>query len=270
MRSASNPGGEGHDWVRQRYLIEDAPGRVFIPARLQDNPYLDAAAYIENLAELFDDEREQLLEGNWDSVPLGAVFQAEWFETVSVPPAMPMQRVRSWDIAATAPKPGTDPDYTVGVLMSRAHDVGERQQVYIEDVARGQWGPEGVDAAMLGCAARDGIETTIVIEDQPAAAGKFVREHFRDVLAGYDVRFESPSGSKAVRARPFASYAANGGVRLVEGPWVGDWVREHVRFTGTAQDSHDDQVDASSQGFARLHLKPGLSPEDLYGTGRAA
>ena len=63
MRSASNPGGVGHGWVYERFMpdltaeaIEHRrkTGRIFIPARLEDNPYIDQAAYRRGLAELDD------------------------------------------------------------------------------------------------------------------------------------------------------------------------------------------------------------------------
>ena len=39
MRAATNPGGPGHEWVKQRFIIEGrALGRVFIPARLARQP----------------------------------------------------------------------------------------------------------------------------------------------------------------------------------------------------------------------------------------
>ncbi len=42
MWGASNPGGLGHNWVKQRFIIEgEKYNRIFVPARLQVNPYLD-------------------------------------------------------------------------------------------------------------------------------------------------------------------------------------------------------------------------------------
>lgn len=65
MRSASNPGGIGHDWVKRRFLVEgEAHGRVFIPAKLDENPYLDQATYIQSLSELDPITRRQYLEGD--------------------------------------------------------------------------------------------------------------------------------------------------------------------------------------------------------------
>ena len=45
MRSGSNPGGEGHEWVKRRFLIEREPDRIYLPARLEDNPHLDDEEY---------------------------------------------------------------------------------------------------------------------------------------------------------------------------------------------------------------------------------
>lgn len=86
VRSASNPGGPGHEWVKRRLVDrlpdpddpEDTPevaaARVFIPARLADNPSIDQAAYRASLAGLEPEEREQLLDGNWDAREPG-----DWF-----------------------------------------------------------------------------------------------------------------------------------------------------------------------------------------------
>lgn len=90
MRSASNPGGRGHEWVRRRLVHrlpapvsedqepdpmdtpERAARRVFVPARLRDNPYLDADEYEEGLAALDPETRAQILDGDWDARPPGS------------------------------------------------------------------------------------------------------------------------------------------------------------------------------------------------------
>lgn len=44
MRSASNPGNVGHDWVKRRFLMRSgapAGDRLFVPARLDDNPHIN-------------------------------------------------------------------------------------------------------------------------------------------------------------------------------------------------------------------------------------
>src|SRR5690606_1907729 len=109
MRAASNPGGIGHEWVRQRFIVE---GRPVVPAGLDDNPHLDRDAYVESLAELDPVTREQLLRGDWDIRPTGLMFKSEWFgDPVDAAPAeMPMVRVCV--LAATERTPGQAPHRT--------------------------------------------------------------------------------------------------------------------------------------------------------------
>lgn len=72
MRSATNPGGRGHKWVKERFIDpfvknEYNPQRAFIPARLSDNPHIDQASYREALEQLEPELAAQLLDGDWDA-----------------------------------------------------------------------------------------------------------------------------------------------------------------------------------------------------------
>ena len=84
MRCTANPGGAGATWVKKRYVNPSEPNesftgadgltRRFIPARLDDNPYLSKdGRYEQMLKALPDVQRKQLLEGNWD-ITEGAAF----------------------------------------------------------------------------------------------------------------------------------------------------------------------------------------------------
>ena len=84
IRCTANPGGVGGNWVKKRYLDPAPPNesftgideltRKFIPARLEDNPYLALdGKYEKMLQSLPPVQRRQLLEGNWD-VSEGAAF----------------------------------------------------------------------------------------------------------------------------------------------------------------------------------------------------
>lgn len=64
-RATSNPGGEGHVWVKSRFIDSRSPEVVFIPAKVQDNPGLDVDEYAASLAYLPDELRKQLLDGDW-------------------------------------------------------------------------------------------------------------------------------------------------------------------------------------------------------------
>lgn len=84
MRSATNPGGKGHQWVR-RYFIKDGPknGRLFIPSSISDNPHIDQEAYIRSLQHLDPYTRAQLLHGDWTARPPGNwAFDHEHLDSV--------------------------------------------------------------------------------------------------------------------------------------------------------------------------------------------
>ncbi len=77
VKAASNPGGPGHGWVKERFLSRQPYGqphdyqgrkRIFIPARVYDNPFLCQAdpGYLRRLQELPEQERRAFLEGDWD------------------------------------------------------------------------------------------------------------------------------------------------------------------------------------------------------------
>tara|TARA_R110000744_G_scaffold303087_2_gene411912 strand:+ start:2884 stop:4560 length:1677 start_codon:yes stop_codon:yes gene_type:complete len=96
MRCTANPGGVGAHWVKKRYIDpcqpndsfegKDGLSRKFIPARLEDNPYLATdGRYEKMLMALPPTQRKQLLEGNWD-VNEGAAFTEFTLEDHVIPP----------------------------------------------------------------------------------------------------------------------------------------------------------------------------------------
>lgn len=74
-RSASNPGGIGHAWVKPRFIDVSTrkPDAVFIPAKVEDNPGLDVAEYRLSLERLDATLQAQLLHGDW-GIFEGAAF----------------------------------------------------------------------------------------------------------------------------------------------------------------------------------------------------
>lgn len=100
VRSASNPGGVGHMWVRRRFIEKLRPfevryfkrqgdddvetgredsaglGRQFIPARLVDNPALmeKDPGYLRRLLALDPVDRARLLDGDWFVANAGLVY----------------------------------------------------------------------------------------------------------------------------------------------------------------------------------------------------
>ena len=84
IKSATNPGGIGHSWVKRRFIdpaphgqsfVEDGAKRIFIPARLSENRFLSEAdpGYKERLEQLPESQRKALLYGEWN------IFEGQFF-----------------------------------------------------------------------------------------------------------------------------------------------------------------------------------------------
>lgn len=71
VRSASNPGGPGHLWVKDRFIDHANPNRIFIASSLEDNPHLDQESYQDSLSLLDPITYAQLRHGDWSVRPPG-------------------------------------------------------------------------------------------------------------------------------------------------------------------------------------------------------
>lgn len=176
----------------------------------------------------------------------GGIFERNWFTPVGAVPAGSV-RVRKWDLAATEEGKGGDPDYTAGVLIAR-DPLGF---FYVEDVIRFRGSAADVERAVVSTAARDKMRygellQLIHLSQDPGQAGKAQVGYLTRALAGHLVKAEPETGSKEVRASPFAAQAEAGNVRLVQAAWNEDFLAELEVFPNG---SHDDQVDAASGGF---------------------
>jgi len=67
--ASTNPGGPGHAFIKDRFVqpLERDQGRRFLPARVQDNPFV-GEQYRRNLEALTGYMRAAWLEGDWDIV----------------------------------------------------------------------------------------------------------------------------------------------------------------------------------------------------------
>ncbi|MEH7120092.1 phage terminase large subunit [Neobacillus vireti] len=245
-RIASNPGGRGHNWVRQRFLVEgQSTGRIFVPATLEDNPYLDTEEYENSLLELDYLTRAQLRHGDWDILPDGNKFKRHWFKIVDDYPR-DGKVVRYWDLAATEPKEGTDPDYSASAKILQKDG-----QYWILDVRRDRLTPKGVEEFVYNTAMEDGRGIPIFMEQEPGSSGVNTIDYYaRKVLVGFDFKGHKTTGSKEIRANPVSAAAENGNVHLVRGPWINDFLDEITSFPQPGV--HDDMVDCVSGAFLKL------------------
>jgi hypothetical protein len=139
MRLTGNPGGAGHQWVKQRFIDPAPQGwrklvdpetqleRIFIPSSVQDNTHL-GADYVQRLRAVGSPELVKAwLEGDW-SVISGAFFpEFSMARHVIAPRALPdhWMRFRSFDWGSARPfsvgwwavSDGSLPDIARGALV---------------------------------------------------------------------------------------------------------------------------------------------------------
>ena len=241
MRAASNPGGAGHQWVKERFVepTEIGTGRIFIPSKLRENPYLDQESYIANLGNLDPVTRAQYLDGDWNVQAAGNLFKRHWFQVVDGCPGL-TRKLRYWDMAGT-----TDGDYTVGALVGLYQGV-----YYIIDIQRIRETPGQVEALIKQTAELDGRAIPVRTEEEGGSAGLMVTHHYAtQVLVGWDYKGIRPTGDKVTRAGPFSSASEKGNVKIVRGAWNNAFLDELTLFP---EGGHDDQVDAASGAIGEL------------------
>ncbi len=84
IKSCTNPGGVGHNWVRERFINSNCKdtkrefssgSRIFIESRVFDNRFLleSDPQYVKRLENLREKDKKALLFGNWD------VFEGQYF-----------------------------------------------------------------------------------------------------------------------------------------------------------------------------------------------
>lgn len=261
MRSGSNPGGVGHDWVKKRFLASSDPDREFIGARLEHNPHVDRESYELSLKQLDPITRRQLRYGDWD-VHTSGLFRKEWFRYWK--PEGEFYRLHSTggdklvriddcvrfptvDCAGVEKrKPGHDPDYSV----SQVWDLSPDGDLILVD----QW-----RAQVQTTETEDSIVRQVGQYDLPyvgveyAHVGIGIIQHLRK--RGIAVRAIRAKGSKAVRSQTAQIRAEAGTVYFPANQlWVSETLEpELLSFTGTADDARDDQVDCFS--YAAIHAQ---------------
>ena len=277
MLTASNPGGPGHEWVKERFIpqwfldaleqreqgkpldldnIEEGEPkfndrgqpRVFVPSLMEQNTALVGDEYDDTLSNLSPVERAQFRYGDWNVDVEGTMFERGMFRFVDIAP-VPTPKIRAWDLAAHDPKVTRDGAYTAGALVGM-----NRQNFYLYDVRRKRGLPGDMDKMIVQTALQDGPHIPIYIEEERGGAGKFVIQHYRTLLPGFNVYAAELTGSKEARARPVAGFAYDGRIHIVRWSdatptWVEPFLQEVVAFpTGRFR----DQVDAFVHGVSAL------------------
>lgn len=264
MRSASNPGGRGHEWVKRKFVdpVTRSTDAIFLAARLDDNPYIDASDYIRSLQQLHPIHWRRILHGDWSISDPGSMFQPRLWITdemyLDAVPERVQARIRYWDFAATEPHSGNpDPDWTVGFRQSRIPAPQGGHLYVVEHVLRFRGTAGIVERRLHDTARSDPSDTKQWAEQEGGSTGKLYARHLKeDVMPEtIPIRFDRPSTGKAVRARPWAGAMENGRCRVVRADWNEALLDELEAFAEDPQQSgaHDDQVDGGSGSFNKLN-----------------
>lgn len=270
VRLASNPGGPGHAFIKDRFGIgrrpsERAPevvARVFVPAKLADNPHVDAEQYRKALAELDPVTRAQLEDGNWDAVASGRfnreTLTRQRYRVVNNSFVFPdgrrincddCPRILTCDPASTAEgvRKRGDPDYTVVSTWAITPPGNVRELLWL-------------DCHRFRLEIPDIVPQIQQVYSQysPAYVAIEAVASNRAVLqlaqrTGMIVREVSPRGQdKLVRATPAMLMLEAGRAWLPErAHWLDDAITELLTFSGDGK-THDDQVDAFAYACALL------------------
>jgi phage terminase large subunit-like protein len=244
-----------------RSLGVEAQGAHFVPAFADDNPSLDRAGYLMNLAQLDPVEYAWFAKGDWNATPSGKVFKREWFGKFldEEPPGVIW--CRYWDLAGTDPELeenlGKDPAWSAGCKVGLWFDEAGAVRVVVSHLVRDRKEPGDVELLVHATAQTDGRGIPVVFEREPGSSGKAViRGYALRTLKGYDVHDHHKTGSKEEMWRPLAGVARNGGLYLVRGPWNSDFVNELVGLPR----GYKDQADACAGGYAWLLEEHGQGP----------
>lgn len=210
--------------------------------------------------EFLLERRKLYTEASWEALyqqnPFivgGGIFPIEKLKIlpIGVDRSQVLKSVRYWDKAGTA---DDDAAGTSGTLMHKMRD----GRFVIEHVCWGQWGALDREIHIKAWAERDRANCKpgayeVGVEQEPGSGGKESAESTIRNLAGFKAFADKVTGSKEVRAEPFAAQVQNGNVSLVAGSYINDMLDEFQSFPNGKR---KDRVDSSSGAFNRLVSGP--------------
>lgn len=175
----------------------------------------------------------------------GKVFQRQWFEIVEkIPPYFDL-KVRFWDMAATPKEINQNSYYTAGVLLGFYGD-----DCYVLHAIAQQLSPSDSDDLIVAIARQDSWDTLVRWEEEGGSAGKHVTSYLKERLYEFDANGIKPSTDKLSRAKPVASEAKQGKIKILKGIWNNEFLDALHGFDGTPQPLINDYTDALSGAYS--------------------
>ncbi|MDE8343321.1 MAG: phage terminase large subunit, partial [Acidocella sp.] len=176
--------------------------------------------------------------------PESALFNVRTVQIITAIPEL-TRSIRAWDLAASLPGTGKNPDYTVGLKLGTGVD----NKIIILDIIRMQASPAQVAARIVATAKADGVATLVALPQDPGQAGLAQVAMLTSGLLGYHVNATVESGPKIMRAMPAATQMDAGNIALLAAPWNENFLSELGAFPDSQK---DDQVDALSRAVNTL------------------
>lgn len=273
VRTASNPGGIGHIWVKRRYDIGLIPGkttpngrqlycgrnpnRPHVPSFMEDNLALDHEEYLKQFEGMEDHVlKEQMLSGDWGVSDDGR-FKMSWVRRYSKLGPLVMLGSKQYDLrkcqnfliidtaashdAAPGKKSLTkkEPSWTVVTAWTLTRDMN----LLLRKVKRHQ--KEAPEATTLIAEMMKEFEPTFVGMEFTTMS-----THMFQMLRskGFPMRpFPTRSKDKITRSIPAQTRMENGTIWVPEdsSPWLDEFESEVFTWTGDKNQT-DDQVDCLS------------------------
>jgi predicted phage terminase large subunit-like protein len=273
MRAATNPGGVGHAWVKRRFLSEpdaSSAGRLFVPARLDDNPHLDRDEYTEALMNLDPFTRNQLLRGDWSEFQGNHFHPHEWPRYRFTGDAYvldPRQIVLGRDVGRfvvvdPATEAKKDADYTAMIVIG----VIPGGDLLVLDVLRRQLDVGDIVPALAALCRR--WQPSFVGMESVAFQKLLVMEAAKHPSVPPVHELKPAGRGKLARAVAAIVKAERKEIHLPQkAEWLDDFITELACFTG-ASDEHDDQTDciAYAVGAVMLYAESTEECEPVLGS----
>lgn len=267
MRLTGNPGGPGHEWLKQRYVTPAKPKqphkdengnmRVFIPSKLSDNAVMvkgdpDYVNRVKSSGPAW--LVRAWLDGDWDSEPTGGFFSPEKISVASLPE---LERVyQAWDLAVTEESRNSG-DYSACATVGR----DKLGRFWLIDMLKGRWNASDVTDRIIE-QYRKFKPLRVWVEGGPI--GRSIEPFLRNRLVerglgGIPWQLVPPGRKdKVTRATPVQAIIEAGQMyRPFGATWWSDLAREMSTFPTSP---HDDQIDALA--WACINLQS-IAPNDV-------
>lgn len=178
----------------------------------------------------------------------GEMFPVHKFKILNALPIDQIKRgVRYWDKAGTQGGSGAR---TAGTLMYELHN----GRFIVADCVYGRWNALDREEVIRQTAELDNAQQWIEtwIEQEPGSGGLESAEATIRNLRGFKAYKDKVTGSKEIRAEPYAAQVQAGNVDLLKASWNKEFLSEHEMFPNGPR---KDIVDSAGGAFNKLTIR---------------